>query len=103
MNATIEAARAGEAGKGFSVVAGEVKSLASQTTQATHEIATQIEASVSMMGVMNQEMMQVKSSAMNVNERAINNLEVAKVMQIHVDVLNKSVETFLMNIRARKK
>ena len=38
LNATIEAARAGAAGKGFAVVAGEVKLLATQTSEATAQI-----------------------------------------------------------------
>jgi methyl-accepting chemotaxis protein len=38
LNATIEAARAGDAGKGFAVVAGEVKALATQTSNATSQI-----------------------------------------------------------------
>ncbi|UTD26632.1 methyl-accepting chemotaxis protein [Bradyrhizobium sp. WD16] len=42
LNATIEAARAGDSGRGFAVVASEVKSLATQTAQATEEIRAQI-------------------------------------------------------------
>ena len=42
LNATIEAARAGDAGKGFAVVASEVKSLATQTANATQEIGAQV-------------------------------------------------------------
>ena len=43
LNATIEAARAGDAGKGFAVVANEVKALATQTANATADIAAKID------------------------------------------------------------
>jgi methyl-accepting chemotaxis protein len=51
LNATIEAARAGEAGKGFTVVASEVKALATQTSKATEDISSQI---ASIQGATNQ-------------------------------------------------
>ncbi len=44
LNATIEAARAGQAGKGFTVVANEVKGLASQASKATQTIRQKIQS-----------------------------------------------------------
>ncbi|MEW5727418.1 MAG: methyl-accepting chemotaxis protein [Pseudomonadota bacterium] len=55
LNATIEAARAGEMGKGFAVVANEVKSLAAQTSDATHVIAEMVEQLADLSGRVGEE------------------------------------------------
>jgi methyl-accepting chemotaxis protein len=44
LNATIEAARSGTAGRGFAVVASEIKSLATQTADATQDIISQLKS-----------------------------------------------------------
>ena len=65
LNATIEAARAGEAGKGFAVVASEVKNLASQTANATNDIADHIR---SIQGTISETVENIENIASTIND-----------------------------------
>ena len=68
LNATIEAARAGEAGKGFAVVANEIKDLAKQTAEATHDIRIKIESIQNSTDSTVSEITQIRDVINNVNE-----------------------------------
>lgn len=69
LNATIEAARAGEAGKGFAVVANEIKELAKQTTNSTHEISTRVQSVQELMKVSIDSIANITKTIGKVNER----------------------------------
>jgi methyl-accepting chemotaxis protein len=67
LNATIESARAGEAGKGFAVVANEVKSLATQTGQATEKIALNIKEMQDISGSVTAAIQEIRGAIDEVN------------------------------------
>ena len=69
LNATIEAARAGEAGRGFSVVANEVKALASSTSEATTQIEETLEEIRRGFDLLSNTSKQTATTAFNVGEK----------------------------------
>lgn len=93
LNATIEAARAGEAGKGFAVVAAEVKSLASQTKDATEQIANEIST---MRSTVDQTAALVGTMSKSIAEMQ----NISSVLSQETDELSGSVEAFLQSVRS---
>ncbi len=93
INAAVEAAHAGESGKGFSVVAGEVKSLAKQTSQATEEISHQIEHIQSVSTKVVEIFKEIKKSIMEVEQYSA-------FVETAADDQTKSVTRIVGNISA---
>ena len=105
LNATIEAARAGDAGKGFAVVANEIKELAKQTAQATHDIRAQIEniqgttsATVSQMDTITKVINQVNELVSNIASAVDQQTAATKEIAANISQASRGIEEVNENV-----
>ncbi len=91
LNATIEAARAGEAGKGFAVVANEVKDLAKGTSDATHEIGSQI-------GVIQENTKHAVNAIKEITEIIAYNNEIAMTIASAIEEQSQTTDTISVSM-----
>ncbi len=92
LNATIEAARAGEAGKGFSVVASEVKALASSTTDATAQIEETLGEIRQGFSLLSQQSGEAAQTATQVEEQASSFTQLLKGTTISLSEVDESTD-----------
>ncbi len=90
LNASVEAARAGEAGRGFSVVAGEVRRLATKTTEADKMTAELIDRNANV----------VNKGITIVNETADGLTKSVEGAKTATKMVNEIAETFTQQANA---
>lgn len=88
LNAAIEAARAGEAGRGFSVVADEVRALATRSRESTIEISNLVE-------VMNQSANKSVNSMERATEAASGGIHLVDLVTVALDELSENLKQVL--------
>ncbi|GII04740.1 methyl-accepting chemotaxis protein [Planobispora takensis] len=98
LNATIEAVRAGEAGKGFSVVANEVKELATATTHSTDEITAIIRSLEENAGAMTGTLTEMTGDVNDLDEAAAQVGVITRQQNSSVDLLKEYLDRAIHRI-----
>ncbi|MGC2857785.1 methyl-accepting chemotaxis protein [Novispirillum sp. DQ9] len=93
LNATIEAARAGEAGKGFGVVAGEVKALAQQTSNATAHIEETVRELGTLITDIGQESANSRDTAVGAEKSTAELADVLDDLMTQYDLVGEHIRT----------